>query len=184
MFKISNKSVQEKKVKSYSNYHDLSKCKYKTDIWSNLEAITLIGFFFSELFGTKVSFPLPIQEIKKLSSFITKECHLPILSFSFAKELLCCVNFDDIILEIESLSREVILNKTIETTEDNGEHGKVYVAEVTVTCEKSELNVKQKVKFTFSRQGFVIRSATHKPLTEQKRHMRVYNAPSSESTYF
>lgn len=60
----------------------------------------------------------------------------------------------------------------------------MYVAEVTVTCEKSELNVKQKVKFTFSRQGFLIRSATHKPLTELTRHMRVYNAPSSESTYF
>lgn len=184
MFKISNKSVQKKKVKSYSNNHDLSKCKYKTDIWSNLEAITLIGFFFSELFGTKVSFSQPIQEIKKLSSFITKECRLRTLSSSFANELLCCVNFDDIILEIESLSREVILNKTIETTEDNDEHGKVYVAEVTVTCEKSELNVNQKVKCTFSSQGFLIRSATPKPLTEQKRYMRVYNASSSESTYF
>lgn len=101
--------------------------------------------FFSELLGTRVLFSQPIQKVKKLSSFITKECHLPTLSLSFAKELLCCVNFDDIILEVESLSREVILNKTIETTENNEEHGKVYVAEVTVTCGKSELNVNQKV---------------------------------------
>lgn len=60
----------------------------------------------------------------------------------------------------------------METTEDNGEHGKVYVAEVTVTCEKSELNVNQKVTCTFSSQGFLIRSATHKPLAEQTRHMQ------------
>lgn len=102
-------------------------------------------FFFPGFEGTKVSFSQPIQDIKKLSSFITEEFHQPTSDFSFAKELLCCVSFDDIILEVESLSREVILNKTIETTAENDEHGKVYVAEVTVTCEKSELKVNQKV---------------------------------------
>lgn len=99
--------------------------------------------------GTKVSFSQPIQDIKKLSSFINKEFLRPTSYSSFAKELLYCVSFDDIILEVESLSREVILNKTIETTADNDEHGKVYVAEVTVTCEKSKLNVNQKVTSVF-----------------------------------
>lgn len=133
-------------------------------------------FLFPGFIGTKVSFPQPIQDIKKLSSFMTKEFHHKrTLNFSFAKELLCCVNLDDIILEVESLSREVILNKTIETTAGNVEHGKVYVAEVTVTCEKSELNVNQKVTSIFPSQGFLIRSATHKPLNEQTKHTRVYN---------
>lgn len=133
-------------------------------------------FLFPELIGTKVSFSQPIQDIKKLSSFMTKEFHHKrTLSFSFAKELLCCVNLDDIILEVESLSREVILNKTIETTAGNDEHGKVYVAEVTVTCEKSELNVSQKVTPIFLSQEFLIRFATHKPLNEQTKHIGLYN---------
>lgn len=53
----------------------------------------------------------------------------------------------DILLEVESLSREIILDKTIETTANSNEHGKVYVAEVTVTSEKNELNVNIKVTF-------------------------------------
>lgn len=87
-------------------------------------------------------------EVKKeLSNFIINKPRQlqPTSDFSFAKELLHAVNLRDILLEVESLSREVILNKTIETTADKNEHGKVYVAEVTVTSEKNELNVNIKV---------------------------------------
>ncbi|XP_034317808.2 uncharacterized protein [Magallana gigas] len=46
--------------------------------------------------------------------------------------------------EVKSLSRKVILNNTFETTTDSHEPGKVYVAEVTVTCERKQLIVKPK----------------------------------------
>lgn len=74
-----------------------------------------------------------------------KGFHLPTSDFSLAKELLRCVNFRDIILEVKSLSRKVTLNKTFEAAADSHEPGKVYVAEVTVTCEKKQLIVKPKV---------------------------------------
>lgn len=88
------------------------------------------------------------NEVKEeLSDFIIEKPHQlqPTSNFSVAKELLHGVDLHDILLEVESLSREVILDKTIETTADSNEHGKVYVAEVTVTSEKNELNVKKKV---------------------------------------
>lgn len=88
------------------------------------------------------------NEVKEeLSDFIIKKPHQlqPTSDFSVAKELLHGVDLRDILLEVESLSREVILDKTIETTADSNEHGKVYVAEVTVTSEKNELNVNIKV---------------------------------------
>lgn len=67
---------------------------------------------------------------------IIEEIQQPTSDMSFAPELLNGVNLNNIILEIKSLSREVILNNMILTTVDtsNNEHGKVYVAEVTVTC--------------------------------------------------
>lgn len=89
-------------------------------------------------------------EVKEeLSYFIIKKPHQlqPTSDFSVAKELLHSVNLRDILLEVESLSREIILDKTIETTANSNEHGKVYVAEVTVTSEKNELNVNIKVTF-------------------------------------
>lgn len=87
-------------------------------------------------------------EVKEeLSYFIIKKPHQlqPTSDFSVAKELLHSVDLRDILLEVESLSREIILDKTIETTANSNEHGKVYVAEVTVTSEKNELNVNIKV---------------------------------------
>lgn len=86
--------------------------------------------------GNKVSFPQPIKGIKKLSSLLIKALYQLTSDFSFAKELLRCVDFRDIIFQINSLSRKVTLNETFETTADGHEPGKVYVAEVTVTCEK------------------------------------------------
>lgn len=74
-------------------------------------------------------------EVKeKLSYFIIKKPQLqPTSDFSVAKELLHSVDLRDILLEVESLSREIILDKTIETTANSNEHGKVYVAEVKKT---------------------------------------------------
>lgn len=84
---------------------------------------------------------------EELSNYIIKKPHQlqPTSDFSFTKELLHGVNLRDVLHEVELLSKEVILNKTIETTANSNEHGKVYVAEVTVTSEKNELNVKIKV---------------------------------------
>lgn len=76
---------------------------------------------------------------------LIKGIHLPTSDFSLAKELIRCVNFRDIILEVKSLSRKVTLNKTFEAAAVSLEPGKVYVAEVTVTCEKKQLIVKPKV---------------------------------------
>lgn len=78
---------------------------------------------------------------------IIEEIQQPTSDMSFAPELLNGVNLNNIILEIKSLSREVILNNMILTTVDtsNNEHGKVYVAEVTVTCKKNQLTISQKV---------------------------------------
>lgn len=99
-------------------------------------------FFF---IGNKVDFSQPIEVIEKLPGLLIKFLHLPTSNFSFAKELLRCVNFLDIMFEVKSLSRKVILNNTFETTTDSHEPGKVYVAEVTVTCERKQLIVKPKV---------------------------------------
>nr|XP_034317809.1 uncharacterized protein LOC105338984 [Crassostrea gigas] len=46
--------------------------------------------------------------------------------------------------EVKSLSRKVTLNYTFKTTTESHEPGKVYVADVTVTCEKKQLIVKPK----------------------------------------
>lgn len=101
------------------------------------------GFFF--YIGIKVDFSQPIEVIEKLHGFLIECFRLQTLDFSFAKELLNCVNFLDIIIEIKSLSRKVTLNNTFETTTESHEPGKVYVADVTVTCEKKQLIVKPKV---------------------------------------
>lgn len=94
--------------------------------------------------GHSVYFSQPIEVIKKLHDLLI-EYHLPTSDFSFATELLHCVNFHIIMFEIKSLSRKVTLNNTFETTTESHEPGKVCVAEVTVTCEKKQLIVKPKV---------------------------------------
>lgn len=96
--------------------------------------------------GHNVYFSQPIEVIKKLHDLLI-EHHLPTSDFSFATELLYCVNFHSIMFEVKSLSRKVTLNNTFETTTESHEPGKVYVAEVTVTCEKKQLIVKPKVSY-------------------------------------
>lgn len=101
--------------------------------------------FFFLLKGHGIDFSQPIEVIEKLPGLFIKYFHLPTSDFSFAKELLRCVNFLDIMFEVKSLSRKVTLNNTFETTTESHEPGKVYVAEVKVTCEKQQLIVKPKV---------------------------------------
>lgn len=103
----------------------------------------MVVFFL--FIGSEVAFSQPIKIIEKLHGLLIEAFRLPTSDVSFAKELLHCVNFRDIIHEVRSLSRKVTLNKTFETTADSQEPGKVYVAEVTVTCEKKQLIVKPKV---------------------------------------
>lgn len=90
---------------------------------------------------------------EELSNYIIKEPHQlqPTSDLSFTKELLHGVNLRDVLHEVELLSKEVILNNTIETTANSNEHGKVYVAEVTVTSEKNELNVNIKDSYGWKR---------------------------------
>lgn len=96
--------------------------------------------------GHSVDFSQPIEVIEKLHGLLLIEyIHLPTSDFSFAKELLHCVHFYNITFEVKSLSRKVTLNNTFKTTTESHEPGKVYVAEVTVTCEKKQLIVKPKV---------------------------------------
>lgn len=95
--------------------------------------------------GHSVDFSQPIEVIEKLHGLLIEYIHLPTSDFSFATELLDCVNFKMIMFEVESLSRKVTLNNTFKTTTESHEPGKVYVAEVTVTCEKKQLIVKPKV---------------------------------------
>lgn len=105
--------------------------------------------FFKHLAEKKGSLSKPITSltIKKLSASIIKEIQQPTSDFSFAPELFDCVNLNDIILEIKSLSREVLLNKMIMTTIDtsNTKCGNVFVTDVTVTCKKNQLTVNHKV---------------------------------------
>lgn len=55
--------------------------------------------------------PINSLSIKKLFASIIKEIQQPTSDFSFAPELFDCVNLNDIILEIKSLSREVLLKQ-------------------------------------------------------------------------
>lgn len=102
-------------------------------------------WIFFLFIGHSVDFSQPIEVIEKLHGLLIEYIHLPTSDFSFATELLDCVNFKMIMFEVKSLSRKVTLNNTFKTTTESHEPGKVYVAEVTVTCEKKQLIVKPKV---------------------------------------
>lgn len=103
-----------------------------------------LNFVFLSI-GHSVDFSQPIEVIEKLHGLLIEYIHLPTSDFTFANELFRYVKFSDIIFEVKLLSREVTLNNTFETTTESHEPGKVYVAEVTVTCEKKQLIVKPKV---------------------------------------
>lgn len=105
----------------------------------------MFEFFFFLFKGRGIDFSQPIEVIEKLPGLFIKYFHLQTSDFSFANELLHCVKFRDIMSEVKLLSRKVTLNNTFETTTESHEPGKVYVAEVTVTCEKKQLIVKPKV---------------------------------------
>lgn len=105
----------------------------------------MFEFCFFLFIGHSVVFSQPIEVIENLPSLFIKYIHPRTSDFSFASELLLYVKFLRIMLEVKFLSREVTLNNTFETTTESHEPGKVYVAEVTVTCEKKQLIVKPKV---------------------------------------
>lgn len=79
------------------------------------------------------------EETEKLPFFLIDAFQLPTSDVSFAEELLQLVYSLDIIL-----SRKVTPKITFETTADSHEPGKIYFAEVMVTCEKNQLIVKPK----------------------------------------
>uniref|UniRef100_A0A8W8MXB2 Uncharacterized protein n=1 Tax=Magallana gigas TaxID=29159 RepID=A0A8W8MXB2_MAGGI len=85
-----------------------------------------------------------LEVIEKLVGSLIEYIHQLTSDFSFATKLLHCVNFHVIMFEVKSLSRKVTLNYTFKTTTESHEPGKVYVADVTVTCEKKQLIVKPK----------------------------------------
>lgn len=123
-------------------------------LWWHLQTVQIYSFFFhffffKDLVEKKGSWSKPINSltIKKLFTSIIKEIQQPTTDFSFAPELFNGVNLNNIILEINSLSREVLLNKMTMTTADtsNTECGKVFVTEAIVTCRMNQLTVNQKV---------------------------------------
>lgn len=65
--------------------------------------------------------------------------------FFFAHDILNAVEIDKIRSEVNSLSNEIVLNTISNATVDDNKQGNVYVAEVTVVCEKNRLVVKKKV---------------------------------------
>lgn len=97
------------------------------------------------LFFLFIGHSVDLEVIEKLYGSLIEYIHQLTSDFSFATKLLHCVNFHVIMFEVKSLSRKVTLNYTLKTTTESHEPGKVYVADVTVTCEKKQLIVKPKV---------------------------------------
>lgn len=94
--------------------------------------------------GNEVAFSQPTEETEKLPFFLFDAFQLPTSDVSFAEELLKLVYSLDIMLEV-FLSGKVTSKIKFETTADSHEPGKIYFAEVMVTCEKKQLIVKPKV---------------------------------------
>lgn len=102
-------------------------------------------FFFKYLVEKKGSWSKQKLSLKLRGSTIN-EIPQPTSDLSFAQELFDYVYLDDIIPDIKSLSKEVLLNQMIITADaKNTKYGKVFVTEVTVTCKNNQLTINHKV---------------------------------------
>lgn len=88
----------------------------------------------------------------KLRGSTINEIPQPTSDLSFAQELFDYVYLDDIIPDIKSLSKEVLLNQMIITADaKNTKYGKVFVTEVTVTCKNNQLTINHKDPYEWNR---------------------------------
>lgn len=85
--------------------------------------------------------------LKRLFNSIDSDLQVKPSTTSFANDILHVFKIDEIRSEVKSLSQEIVLNTIPNAASYDNEQGKVYVAEVTVVCEKNKLVVKKKVGF-------------------------------------
>lgn len=116
-------------------------------MWTTCCHFTIFKIIFLGTQKEKDAYNKPIYSLnlKRLFGSIDSDLQVKPSTTSFAHDILNVVEIDKIRSEVNSLSNEIVLNTISNATLDDNKQGNVYVAEVTVVCEKNRLVVKKKV---------------------------------------